>query len=101
MQFHVTSRFGSLPARKDCFVLKEDNWDDFGFKAAYELVHVDSEGVSHEIGFLHIGCKGQESGRASVPKKFDQLDDEFFSLEVMSFTTTSSERLVTQYAKVF
>jgi predicted ATPase len=80
MQFYVTSRFGSLPARKDCFVLKEDNWDDFGFKAAYKLVHVDSEGVSHEIGFLHIGCKGQESGRTSVPKKFDQLDDEFFSL---------------------
>ena len=80
MQFHVMGRFGSLTTKKDCFVLKEDNWDDFGFKAAYELVYLDGEGHSHEIGFLRIGCKGQEGGRASIPKIFEQLDDEFFSL---------------------
>jgi len=80
MHFHVISRIGSLPAKTDCFVLREDKWDDFGFKALYELVHFDLEGVSHEIGFIQIGCKGQKSGRASIPKKFEKLDDKFFSL---------------------
>jgi predicted ATPase len=82
MKFLVTNRVRNAAYKSNYFYLMEDNWDDFGFKTGYKLVFVDSMGNNHELGFLHIGCKGQKKGRAPVPKIFNELNDKFFSLGV-------------------
>jgi predicted ATPase len=80
MKFTINNRVGNAAHQRNCFYLKEDNWDDFGFKTLYNLIFVDSKGGEHDLGFLHIGCKGQKKGRAPVPKMFNELSDKFFSL---------------------
>ncbi|MCB2160669.1 ATP-binding protein [bacterium] len=63
--------------------LEFDNWDDFSFKTLIYLTVYDMNGEMHEIGNVKIGYFGQiEDTRTSdiIPKKFDELPGEFFSL---------------------
>jgi predicted ATPase len=81
MDFKKIGRSQRIPGSlRECFVLKEDNWDDFGFQSIYDMSYVDSQGIAKSIGHLHIGEIGQESGRASVPTSFTSLGNQFFSL---------------------
>ncbi|MFK3865654.1 AAA family ATPase [Pseudoalteromonas rhizosphaerae] len=62
--------------------LKENNWDDFGFKTLFALVVFDGEGVRHDIGNIKIGCRNHKSGWISklIDVRFRSLDNSFFSL---------------------
>jgi predicted ATPase len=62
--------------------LKEDNWDDFGFKTIFTVVVYDETGRTHDLGNVKIGHKGQSGGwtSARIKREFTSLDDDFFSL---------------------
>lgn len=62
--------------------LKEDNWDDFGFKTIFTVVVYDEAGRTHDLGNVKIGYRGQSEGWTSerIGRKFTSLDDDFFSL---------------------
>jgi predicted ATPase len=80
-------RFKRAPARASwpdpepgvCY-LKDDNWDDFGFKTLFELGVVTLDGLLHKIGHVKIAQRGLESGRTTIPEDFDGLDESFCSL---------------------
>ena len=59
-----------------------DNWDDFNFQTGYSLILFDEEGKRHQIGYVKIGKFDMigEKGRPDLPKEFDRLDEDFFSL---------------------
>ncbi|MEU6816030.1 AAA family ATPase [Streptomyces sp. NPDC046860] len=59
--------------------LRDDNWDDFGFKTVFHLLcNNGSRGIN--VGAVKIGFFGMESGRTSLPRSFDALEPGFFSL---------------------
>ena len=60
--------------------LHRDGWDDFGFKTTYFLTLFDEEGTGHQIGYVKIGQFGMKGGFLELPKEFDELDEDFFSL---------------------
>jgi len=60
-----------------------DNWDDwFRFSTLYALVVFDEDGKRHSIGGVKIGQfnMADNQRRPSIPDRFDQLDERFFSL---------------------
>ncbi|MCT9080474.1 ATP-binding protein [Streptomyces fulvoviolaceus] len=63
----------------DIAFLGSDNWDDYGFKTLFHLnCHNGQRSV--RVGGVKIAFFGMETGRIVVPKRFDALGPEFFSL---------------------
>lgn len=60
--------------------LEADTWDDFGFKTTKKVTLFDKNANKHELGFVRIGKIGQTSGYTDLPKSFEILDDQYFSL---------------------
>lgn len=58
------------------------NWDDYSFKTSFDVVLMDNDGKSLDLGTVKIGRKGQPHGWTcdDIPKEFDSLPDEYFSL---------------------
>lgn len=82
-RFVKYSRSDYLPQNATHLVcLKEDNWDDFGFKTIFTVVVYDEAGHTHDLGNVKIGYKGQSAGWTSerIGRDFTSLDDGFFSL---------------------
>jgi predicted ATPase len=84
MNFIVRSEY---PLRKNIepgtFVLVADKWDDyFKFSTLYALYIVDENEELQEVGNLKIGQFNMERKQRSpeLPKRFEQLDERFFSL---------------------
>lgn len=83
IKFRKLSRNDHLPHHATNLVcLKEDNWDDFGFKTIFTVIVYDENGNSHDLGSVKIGYKGQSKGWTSerLEREFDSLNDGFFSL---------------------
>ncbi|HBN9817942.1 TPA: AAA family ATPase [Pseudomonas aeruginosa] len=69
-------------AKSQAFLLT-DNWDDwFTYSTQYLLVVFDDKGERHRIGEVKIGQFGMEEGqrRPKIPRSFNTLGEEFFSL---------------------
>ena len=70
--------------RRNQFYLVSDNWDDFGYLTSFILSYCDKDGEVTHIGGVKIGYRGQserpDSTFKKIPKHFDQLEDDFFSL---------------------
>lgn len=60
--------------------LKDDNWDDFGFRTLFELGIVTPDGILHEVGGVKIAQRGLQGGRVKIPDEFEVLDQDFCSL---------------------
>jgi predicted ATPase len=63
--------------------LLTDNWDDwFRYSTQYFLVVFDQDGKRHEVGSVKIGQfeMGPDQRRADIPKAFDLLSSQFFSV---------------------
>lgn len=59
--------------------LGDDNWDDYGFKTLFRLrCNNGSRGV--DVGLVKIGFFGMQAGRTPLPRSFDALGSDFFSL---------------------
>ena len=82
MQFFVCDRGDSIRATKGNVYLRRDNWDDFSFKTAFNVSYCYENGLTNSIGQVKIGKVGMDDGRIFdlIPKQFERLEDEFFSL---------------------
>jgi len=84
MQFTVIGNRSSIPdsARNAAF-LWTDNWNDYWeYQTLYVLTYVDEDGERHRIGEVKIGEFDwvEDQGRPNIPKSFETLRDDFFSL---------------------
>ncbi|MEU5048674.1 AAA family ATPase [Streptomyces sp. NPDC021096] len=61
--------------------LGSDNWDDYGFKTVFDLRCYNGT-RSVNVGAVKIGSFGMETGRTSLPERFEALEPGFFSLGV-------------------
>jgi len=62
-------------------VLKQDNWDDFGFKTLFAVTLYLRGDKEVDLGTVKIMRRGQESGSTEMPTvPFDKLDDSYCSL---------------------
>ncbi|MFJ5819847.1 AAA family ATPase [Streptomyces sp. NPDC093108] len=71
------------PGRTSCAYLVTDNWDDwFQYSTQYDLTYRDSDGDTHSIGQIKIGQfgMGKDQRRPDLPRTFEELDSQFFSL---------------------
>jgi len=83
LTFIKLKRNTSLPQQASNLVcLKEDNWDDFGFKTIFTVTIYDKQGVVHDLGNVKIGYVGQTEGWTSeqLPQQFPRLGEGYFSL---------------------
>lgn len=81
MKFFVVSR-GGIPFDSDPGIgfLEENSWNDYGFVTLFTLVFFDEQGRRNNLGGVKIGKFGMTGGRPRLPKQFDRLESEFFSL---------------------
>jgi predicted ATPase len=82
MQFLILD---SLPQSNtsDTAYLINNNWDDwFEFETLYQLFYDNSNNQRYTLGYVKIGQfnMAKEQKRASLPKSFNNLDENFFSL---------------------
>ncbi len=73
--------------RNDVLLIK-DRWDDwFTYETQFYMVVVDDIGQIHEIGSVKIGQRGMRQGQRSpnLPKRFEKLPDDCFSLGQSDF----------------
>jgi hypothetical protein len=93
MFFTVISTWNEVPPNPhDAAFLLVDNWDDwFSYRTMFGLWVFTEEGVQHRVGSVKIGQKGLAASRADMPpgpgvrspdlpRTFDALDENFFSL---------------------
>ncbi len=83
LTFRKLTRDTRLPKQASNIVcLKEDNWDDFGFKTIFTVTVYDEHGASHDLGNIKIGYVGQIKGWTSeaLPEQFSALGEGYFSL---------------------
>lgn len=84
MYFSVLPNGVQPPAdAKSAAFLLTDNWDDwFKYNTMYTLFIFDDDGDRHLVGSVKIGQFEMKEGqrRADLPRRFDALDDRFFSI---------------------
>lgn len=84
MQFQVsTDRWSPFVGTPPVVLLVEDGWDDWGqFNTMYSLYLVNDNYSRKDIGSVKIGQIGMKpkQRRPDLPKTFEQLDLDFFSL---------------------
>ncbi|MEW2191251.1 AAA family ATPase [Streptomyces microflavus] len=73
-------RNSTVPKDLPCVILKQDIWDDVGFKTMFDArLFLEHEG-SVDLGPVKIMKRGQESGFTQIPDQFDKLDDSYCSV---------------------
>lgn len=82
MKFYVCDRSESVQTIKGNVYLRRDNWDDFSFKTTFNVSYCYKDGQTNSIGQIKIGIVGMDNGRVFdiIPKQFDRLGNNFFSL---------------------
>ncbi len=84
MEFRVLDRNTWVPnSGKNTVYLKIDHWNDYSFVTMFHMSLHDEDGQLYEIGAVKIGFKGQTRETATyakLPRRFDTIGDEFFSL---------------------
>lgn len=86
--FLVLDRDAAAPrAPRPVFLLRKDNWDDFGHKVYFHLSHVGADQQETEIGPLRILQRNslhsepiEVAKTTELPPSFSTLDDHFISL---------------------
>lgn len=70
------------PRLKGQVYLCPGDWDDYSFKTSFDIVLLDEQGNSVNLGTTKIGYKGQRNGwtKEKLPEEFESLSEEFFSL---------------------
>jgi len=86
MKFHVIENSSSAPNEdKNSAYLRIDHWNDYSFVTSFHVVVFDQKGQRFDLPDIRVGFLGQTTEIATyqkLPKQFDRLSDEFFSLGV-------------------
>lgn len=83
MRFVVEFRDGKSPSITSypCAVLKQDNWDDYGYKSTFQVVLHLAEDDTIDLGSIKIIEANRTSGYTTMPKRaFKTLSDRHASL---------------------
>jgi len=84
MQFHVIDRGSFAPDEdKNAVYLRIDHWNDYSFVTSFEVIAFDEKGEKFNLPNIRVGFFGQTTEVATyqkLPKNFEQLSEEFFSL---------------------
>ncbi|MFY0677880.1 MAG: AAA family ATPase [Neptuniibacter sp.] len=84
MEFRVLSRGDGVPSKgKSQVYLEIDHWNDYSFVTMFHISMHDNSGAFHNLGEVKIAFKGQTTPIATyqkLEKKFQSLDDSFFSV---------------------
>lgn len=85
MEFRVIKRDAKIIGNhRNTIFLRIDLWNDHKFVTQFQMVVYDDLGISHNIGDVKIGFKGQTKLTATYEKLdndvFPSLGDEYFSL---------------------
>ena len=82
MRFFVQGRWDAPPDNEPYpfVVLRNDNWDDYGFKTLFHPVIHITPNQSVDLRRVKILRLGQESGRTEIREIFDELDESYCSL---------------------
>jgi hypothetical protein len=82
MRFEIRSGWGGPgPGSRPVAVLRENNWDDFGFKTLFAVVLYLADGREVELGNVKIMRLGQDEGYTEMPgRSFAALGDAYCSL---------------------
>jgi len=80
LKFFTYGRFEDVSPNETCFYLRQDNWNDFGFKTTFYLYYYEDESI--EIGTVKIGYYSveEDTGTTSISSEFQSLSAEYFSL---------------------
>ncbi|MEG6015807.1 AAA family ATPase [Enterobacter hormaechei] len=81
--FQKLTRHQSFPSKAfNLICLKENSWDDYGFKTIFTVMVFDDTGVGVELGNTKIAYLKQTEGwtSAKMLDRFDSLGTNFFSL---------------------
>lgn len=84
--FHVTDDWRAIKTKAlfAGFYLLRSNWDDYTFKTTFTLFYTrGNHEYPLEIGNVKVGYFGQSEGSKTfdrIPRKFDKLPDDYFSL---------------------
>lgn len=80
MYFNVYENYGEMIKAPGQCSLVSSGWDDDGYQTEYELFYHERLKTT-SIGYVKIGCRGQENVAAVVlPEGFVQLPEGFFSV---------------------
>ncbi len=68
---------------KNCIVINDDNWDDFGYKTTFYITYFDDEGKRKDIGDLKIYYSGpyDECANFDVRKTSNYLEESVSQLD--------------------
>jgi ABC-type cobalamin/Fe3+-siderophores transport system ATPase subunit len=66
--------------RPNTVYLRNDSWDDYGFKTTFEVHFIDNTGLHHELGHAKIVVSNMKKGRTQLPTIFSELSNEYCSL---------------------
>lgn len=88
LKFLVLDRGAAAPrAPRPVFLLRKDNWDDFGHKVFFHLSHIGADQRETTIGPLRILQRTSSHSEpievakiTELPPSFSTLDDHFISL---------------------
>lgn len=81
MKFYLIDFWGNLRNHikdKPCVVLKNDNWDDFGYETYFHVYYIDINGNVIELNGVKILQKNKKT--TILPSIFEKLSEEFCSL---------------------
>lgn len=84
LHFKVIPSAQWLPTQgKNTVYLKIEKWNDYSFVTFFEVSLHDADGISHKLGGVRIGFKGQTTKTPThkhLEAIFNELPNEFFSL---------------------
>lgn len=84
MEFKILSRGDRVPDNgRNTTYLTIDHWNDYSFVTMFHMSLHDMQGVKHEVGGIKIAFRGQTTAidtHSRLPKRFESLGEEFFSL---------------------
>lgn len=81
LKFRVIGYRSSLPnTGKGVAYLLQDNWDDYGYKTAFELFVFTFDGELIDLGALRIANLDGGFGRTELPNEFQALKNPYVSL---------------------
>ena len=104
MKFFVSRNRWSEPPRapRPFVLLREDNWDDYGFKTLYDAELHGPNGEPVELGQVKILQLGQQRGRPPIPDSFTRLGKDFCSVgQALSYYENLLELLTRPQATAY
>jgi len=83
IEFNVVGKYEKTGrAFMNSFILKTDNWDDYGYETYFQMQYKNGTNTITDIGGIRILKMGEKKTSNSIGNSFTELSNEFCSLFV-------------------